>query len=126
MKFAFEGKTYVIEFQRRKKQYTRYDFETGLDVPYESTHPYTTATVFVVNPEHPRDKTLFRTATVGCWHGDNFSLEKGRTKTLRLITKTISKEMKPVLWKAYHDRWPRPEPKELSSLPVLLPTSVKD
>lgn len=107
MKFTFEGKTYVIEFQRRKKQYTRFDYETGLDIPYESTYPYTTVTLFEVNPDHALDKKLFRTATVGCWYGDTYNLEKGRVRAMRLITITLPKPMKTALWKAYHDRWPK-------------------
>lgn len=104
MKFTFDGKVYLIEFQRKKRVYTRFDYDTGLDIPYESTHPYTTATLFETDATKPFDKKLFRTATVGCWHGDQFSTEKGRVRALRLITITLPKAMKTAMWKAYHER----------------------
>src|SRR5688572_29785262 len=112
MRFTFDGKNYYIEFQRKYREYPRHDYETGLDFSVKSKYPYTTVTIFETDPAHPLDKKVFRTATTGCYHKDNFSIEKGRCRALRLATITTPKAMKPVLWKAYHER-PRPktEPK---------------
>lgn len=116
MRFEFGGRTYTIEFQRKYLEYQRHDYETGLDFTVKSTYPYTTVTIFETDPAHPLDKKIFRTATTGCFHKDNFSLEKGRCRALRLATITTPKAMKPVLWKAYHER-PRPksEPKPVET-----------
>src|SRR3990167_9632009 len=115
MSFVFGGKTYVIEFSRAYREYPRHDYETGLDFNVKSKYPYTTATVFEVDPIKFAKK-IFRTATVGCWHGDTFRLEKGRTGALRLITITLPKAMKPLLWKAYHERVSKP--KSVATPPV--------
>lgn len=113
MRFEFGGKVYVIDFERKYRQFQKHDYVSGLDSFVKSKFPYTTATIYETDPTHPLDKKVFRTATAGCFHRDNFSLEKGRCRALRLVTMALPKEMKPVLWKAYHER-PRPksEPKD--------------
>ena len=104
MRFEFDGRSYYITFQRKHREYLRHDYETGLDFNVKSKYPDTTVTIFETDPAHPLDKKVFRTATVGCWREDHFSLEKGRVRALRLATVTCPLAMKPLLWKAYHDR----------------------
>lgn len=118
MKFEFGGKNYEIEFRRVYREYPHTDPETKLQFMRKSTYPYTTANVIEIDPKNPLNKKVFRTATVGCHKGDRFSLEKGRTRALRLLTITTPKAMKPVLWKAYHERTrtqtsAAPEPQEI-------------
>lgn len=103
MRYTFDGKTYVIEFKRVYREYPHTDVKTGLQLMRKSTNPYTTVTILETTPGQPVQK-VFRTATVGCHHGDRFSLEKGRCRALRLATITLPLQMKPILWKAYHDR----------------------
>lgn len=123
MKFEFDGKGYVIEFRRDFKEYLEYDAETGLDVSKKSTFPYTTASIVESDPKQPFDRRVYRTATVGYYHGDTFSLATGRVRALRLLTITLPKAMKPVVWKAYHDRVAKePKPSPVTALVV----SVKD
>lgn len=116
MKFEFDGKLYTIEFSRKQREYVRHDPKTGLDHSYESTYPYTTATIVESDPKRPLDKKSFRTATVGCYHADKFNLEKGRIRALRLITITLPLAMKPLMWKAYHDRLLKPKEPECEKL----------
>jgi hypothetical protein len=104
MIFEFDGKTYLIEFKREYKTRLFHDPETGEESNVKTTHPYTTAFLYETSKEKPLMKQLFRTATVGCWHHERYSPEKGRVRALRMITRTIPKEMKPVMWKAYHER----------------------
>lgn len=103
MRFTFDGKDYTIEFQRSFRERVKTNL-AGDDVVTKSTKPYTTVTLLEADLGRPQAKTTYRTATVGCWHKDKFSLETGRVRALRSMTRTLPKAMKPVLWKAYHDR----------------------
>lgn len=104
MKFTYKGKDYVIEFQRRNKHVTRYRPD-GTQFYLESKYPSTIARLVEIDPAKPLAEKIFREASVGCWHQEpQFSLEKGRIRALRMITMTIDKDMKPLMWDAYHNR----------------------
>ena len=117
MKFEFEGKKYLIEFKREFRARIKRD-KQGIDHILPSTFPYTTASIVEVlsvdDKGKPKETKVYRVATTGCYHEDSFTLEKGRCRALRMLTNNaaIPKAMKPILWKAYHER-PRPksEPK---------------
>jgi len=117
MRFKFDGKEYYIEFRRTFKE--RVDFDAppvvvdGEEKPVivKATYPDTAVTIYELGKDGL--KNVFRTAKAGCYHKDKFNLEKGRCSALRLATRTIPKAMKPVLWKAYHER-----PRTKSEKPV--------
>lgn len=119
MKFEFEGKKYLIEFRREFRSHIKRD-KRGIDHILPSKYPSTTATIVEVvsvdDKGRPKETKVYRVATAGCYHEDAFTLEKGRCRALRMLTNNaaIPKAMKPILWKAYHER-PRPksEPKKV-------------
>lgn len=97
MRFEFEGQKYILEFQRDFKETT-----VNGEIK-KASKPYTTVNLVRFEDDKP---VVHRTATVGCWHRDVYTLEKGRLGALRLMTKGngLSKEFKRVLWKAYMER----------------------
>ena len=102
MKFEHEGNMYSLDFQRERKPVVVGATPEGEPVQAPSLYPYTTVVLW----RKMKDGTLelFRTATVGCWHGEYFTLEKGRLQALRLVSKTLSKELKKKMWAAYMNR----------------------
>lgn len=109
MRFSFDGKQYQIEFERQHTFRAEYDPILNVELQVKSKYPNTIARVYEVIDGAGGvipGEILFREAKVGCWHKEKkgFSLEKGRQRALRMITKTIPVGMKPLLWKAYHER----------------------
>jgi hypothetical protein len=112
VKFAFEGKSYQIQFRRLKKRVAIHDkLVKGVLYPVESTHFFTEGQILEVDPKAPRKLwKVFRTATVGAWHKEKkVTGEIGRLRALKLITRTLPKGMKPLMWKAYLDRAMQPK-----------------
>lgn len=104
MKFEHNGRSYFVEFERQHKQIKQID-DLGKEREHTSTFPYTTVRLIEVVPG-AKDKMIYRSATVGCWHkeGYGFTKETGRLRALRDVCRTLSKEMKVKLWEAYHTR----------------------
>lgn len=102
MKFLYKGNRFEICFHRKHKELT-----SQVDGPVTSTKPYTTCEVNLLN-EDGTFRSIYRTATVGCWKRDTFSPEKGRLGTLRVISKekSLSKDFKKAMWGAYMGRLP--------------------
>jgi hypothetical protein len=127
MEFKYHGKTYRIEFQRKTRPIVKHDNVSGLETFEPGRYPDTTVRLVIVGPG-AFDKAIFREATVGCWHKEKgFSLEKGRIAALRLVTAAIDKEMRPLLWKAYHTRAGRRQGlKEIPKQVLVSSTIVKD
>lgn len=104
MRFTFAGKTFRIEFERKRKTvHVRNPFEDGEINAIMSSFPYTTVRIL----EEMNDglqASLYRTATVGCSLHDRFSFEDGRIAALRAITTTIPKPMRKALWDGYIKR----------------------
>lgn len=112
MKFNWEGKNYILEFERQHKDVIvgPYDEATGIGRKVKSKYPYTTVRVVEVGA-NGRDKTIFRTATVGCWHREAATYSRGngfkeisRLRALNMVTKTLPKSMKKLMWNAYLNR----------------------
>lgn len=110
MRFEHNGDSFALSFRREYRDRIN---EKGDTV--KSTKPYTTVELY----KQEGDKfTLFRTATVGCWHKDDYRLEKGRLGALRFLSKgnSLSQEFKAAMWKSYMERprglTPRLSPEE--------------
>ena len=113
MRFTYKDKEYSINFQREHKL-VRVGVIGDEDIYTKSKHVYTTVLLL----EHSISKkswwiawrrnnekpVVYRTATVGCHRRDKPSNERGRVNALRNITKTLPKDMIPLMWDAYHDR----------------------
>lgn len=126
MRFTFKGLTYLIEFQRRAKTVVVRNAD-GTEKFVPGKYPDTVARLLEEDPAKPLAQKVYREATVGCWHREpNFSLETGRIRALRMITKTIEKGMKPLMWKAYHDRVVTSKPKVDLIAGMASQTLVKD
>lgn len=109
MRFQFEGKTYSIEFQRDYSTHRSVSTspEATTTTFVKDTFPYTIARIMLhtTTVDGKEKLEVWRTAKVGCWHQEKkFSLETGRLRALRNITRTIPKPMKPLMWDAYHSR----------------------
>jgi hypothetical protein len=103
MRFTYNDKTYVLEFSRKHRE--RADGQSLVTtVRPMSTHPYTTVKVIEVDPRNPAHRYLYREATVGCWHKEVFTLERGRIHALRAVGKNMPADFKAAMWKAYTDR----------------------
>lgn len=127
MKFRFNGADYQIEFQREYKP-VRVGFaqagdpvldEKGKptfndkgepkvyledqDLVRPSKFPYTTVKLWA-QVDGAAKPELKRSATVGAHHTEEFNVERGRLIALRQITKTITKDLKRAMWKAYLNR----------------------
>ena len=110
MKFTYEGQQYLIEFCRER--YNLRKFDKGNDYPFQlvikSKHPYTTVNIMLM--EEPRSATskgkvsVYRSATVGCYHKDRYTHEQGRITALREVGRTLPKEFKGAMWDAYRNR----------------------
>jgi len=112
MKFEFDGLQYVLEFERSSKQVTvgsqKDEKGNRRAVKATSRYPYTTVRIIQL-PKNVKDVTrgsrvVYRTATVGAYHKDNFTLERGRILALRAVSQTLTKEFKRVMWDAYMHR----------------------
>ena len=110
MRFDFEGKTFAIDFERqRPRVHLPYPIQRSqgnvVRVCQEARYPSTTVNILEVRQDLPaREWSIYRTATVGCWHRDHFNRERGRLNALKLVTRTIPDGMKPRLWNAYLSR----------------------
>ena len=109
MKFDYEGKTYVLEFERDHKQLTL--LRGGRKETVKSKHPYTTATLYVQTS--PTTRAVVTHATVGCCPTDSYSNAAGRLFALRSLTGNLKKlnkdrDFRAALWKTYVDRDKRP------------------
>ena len=102
MKFEHEGATYFLDFQRDYKQVEVGN--TAGEVVRTASHYPSTTVILWKQRENPLAPELYRTATVGCWHKDTFTLEKGRLNAMRLMSRTLSKEMKRKMWASYMNR----------------------
>lgn len=105
MKFTHEGTEYLIEFERQHKTFIVYDPIMQADKEVPSKWPYTIVRILELIPGPIVTYKTYREATVGAWHREpTFSLEKGRLRALALVTRTLPKTMKPLLWKTYMQR----------------------
>ena len=110
MQFEYDGYKYKIEFQRNYKMVrVGVDKQTPPnDLFQASRHPYTTVILW----KHEKDRTSFtlhRTATVGCWHKEGrFTLEVGRLRALKAISRTLSDGLKKAMWASYMNRERKP------------------
>ena len=107
MTFGHEGYMYLIDFQREHKSVRVGVTPEGEDVFAPSRFPYTTVNLFRMTiPVDPINgkMELYRTATVGAWHKEKFTLEKGRIHALRSVSTTLPKDLKNKLWQAYMGR----------------------
>lgn len=108
MRFEFEGRTYVIEFQRDN---------AVIHLPEgDRFKRYTSARLFEVNEKG--EQKLVRGYKVSCSHHDKFSYEAGRKAALVMalydaptkgggepvLGKTLTKEFRKAVWAAYHGR----------------------
>jgi len=119
MRFTFDGKTYVLEFERSYKNVERYKQRQKLNI--RSTFPYTTAILSERIGEYlPQHKEVART-TVGCFPGsvygggDSYSHNKGRLHALKDLSIVLrkqgySKAFNEALWNAYENRGNTSEP----------------
>lgn len=128
MRFEFDGLTYQITFSRERK-FVQNPYWRGIVIDeaiplhremleqhpemVQSKFPYTTARLDVVEQNDPlfpdrwhvlAPEAPYRTATVGCITSDKFHPNAGRIRALRLINRTIPKEMLPAMWLAYNTR----------------------
>lgn len=105
MRFDHDGKTYALDFQRDYKL-IRLGEINGEVLTAPSRYPYTTARVLEVDQALPvYEWPVYRTATVGCWHKEPvFRLERGRLHALRLLSRTLNREMKVKVWDTYMGR----------------------
>lgn len=107
MRFSFGGKQFAIDFRREFKQLRREDAE-GQEAFVNSKYPSTTVNILELDPTEKgsiKNAKVFATATVSCWSKEPvFSLEKGRQRALRNVTRTLPKEMKPLVWFTYMNR----------------------
>lgn len=99
MRFKFNGETFVIEFRRGPGLIP--DRE-DLKMATATTFPNTT--VFLSKQEADGKRVPYLTATVGAWHKEKFTKEKGRLAALRAVSKTCSKAFKKALFEAYINR----------------------
>lgn len=116
MRFVFETRLFAIEFRRDYRKIERVD-ENGKLHKVQTKFPYTTCNILELDPTSRNEKgfithknsKVFQTATVGAWHKEpNFTLETGRLRALRNVTRTLPKEMRPLVWDAYFGRTPKP------------------
>jgi hypothetical protein len=116
MKFDFNAKEYIIEFERNRR------------VPHGSVYGvervYTTAKIFEVGSlesKFNKERKLVREYTVGYNPSDRFSYDAGRKNALALAMKdapiekscgsgvplmgeVLGKDSRTAVWKAYHGR----------------------
>ena len=104
MRFTYDGRTYVVEFQREFRPLKLYSFRSQEEVTTPSTKPYTTVRVVELDAEDRPIEPPFRHATVGCHATDRFTKEEGRIKALRLLTGYLPKPMRSAVWGAYTGR----------------------
>jgi hypothetical protein len=115
--FDYDGKTYVIQFERKCRPITLYTntIELGRTSCYTSTKPYTTAMILEKLSTTPTTYKTFRTWTVGCYHRDQFVADRGRTAALRGALREDKRKLSPTqlmwnlgfrqaLWTAYCNR----------------------
>jgi hypothetical protein len=115
MRFRLDDSEFRIVFKREHKDVTYLKQKVDEDgrpifdifanplfekVQAKSKFPSTTVTIF-----RDRDNAIpgevFRTATVACHHRESYSPEQGRLNALRLVSKTLDKEFKTLLWETY-------------------------
>lgn len=101
MTFEYKGKTYLIDFTRQHRRITV--VEMGTPKNRTSAYPYTTVKILEA-AVGKKDPVVFREATVGCYHWEIYTKDSGRLHALRSVTKTLPKEMRPLMWKAYMER----------------------
>lgn len=102
MKFTFNGKNYLIEFERHggvvPGRFLTIDVEqddpndpsktimVSKDVPIPTRHPYTTVKLWQVPDDASQPPARFRSATVGAFHREKrFTLETGRISALTAL-----------------------------------------
>lgn len=117
MQYVKDGKTYDIEFRRyHRALYLPDPNLPGTNRKTQSTNPSTEVTIRIADATKPKvEWEVWRSAVAHCNHRDRFSLEKGRIMALRAVTRTLDKGEKPLLWKAYHERFLRKLDKEPKS-----------
>ncbi len=107
MRFSYEGQDFSIEFERQNRE-VKYEDGSSHGVRAPSTKPHTTVRLIITPPTIEgvvsAGHIVFRTATVGCWHKDRFSLEKGRIHALRAVGRTLTKGFRTAMWAAYTNR----------------------
>ena len=126
MRFTFDSKVYKLDFERRNDSIKRRVgtlYTTNLEtkeviespeiVEVPARYAYTTATIWEKVGEDAKGKEtwkVYRTATVGCYHRDPHSNERGRMSALRCICgitpeqrkgNGLPKAFKEELWACY-------------------------
>jgi hypothetical protein len=99
MRFKFNGETFIIEFRRHP----------GLipdrpDLPLRVSTRYPSTTVFLSREREGGVREPYLTSTVGAYHKDRFTKEKGRLAALRVVSKSCSKAFRKALFDAYIGR----------------------
>jgi len=110
IEFTFNNLKYEIEFERVSRN-VRVGFnDEGQPIYRPSKYPTTVVTLWQISPSkmnnfrtHNGDYK-FRDASAACYHKDKFTLEKGRLAALKMVGKTLSKEMRKIMWTAYLNR----------------------
>lgn len=98
--FEHNGKHYAMLFDYEKKKLHLPDtvmsvkkrkgrpaFKVMRQVP--SAKPYTTVRIHEVLANGALAFPCVRSATVGCWHGDEYNKNQGRVRALRVLTKGL-------------------------------------
>lgn len=114
--FDYEGKSYVVDFERTKRVvgFKPYAIQPPgttdrIMCPMYSTYPDTTVVVREMVPEKTsKEWPVIWQAKARYCPKDKFSLEAGRVHALRKLTDTVLKDQKGVakgLWEAYNGRY---------------------
>lgn len=134
MRFTLNGRTFAVEFQREHKirevwvdnpaykdkkpseikQMKKDGVPEHVPELRPSKFPYTTARVVEILQEAQRDAegqvivpavtAVFQEAVVGARHNEKFDPEMGRRFALRNLTRTLPREMRPIVWRLYMGR----------------------
>lgn len=104
MKFEFAGRTYALDFTRKKQEVTI--VRDGKSQTIQSKYPYTTVILYEKTTGAP---VVVNKATVGCIPSDTYSNEKGRLAALKDLTEILRRSQYPeefrrAMWNAYTNR----------------------
>jgi hypothetical protein len=94
MKFNYDGKSYVIEFERQRRKAL---------LNGAAPSRLTTARVVDITAGTLPGK-VYREVSSACAVVDQFNYEKGRIAALRLLSLTLDKGFKKAMWTAYINR----------------------
>lgn len=115
MRFNHNGAEYEFDFTRTPKDVRIGVDEHGNDIYRPSRFPYTTVRLWRQRPDILGPE-LYREATVGAWHKEQFTFEKGRIHALRALSLTLSKAERSLVWNAYMNRPKTQKPKPVITL----------